>query len=496
MLKRNLTYISKSKYLQGLQCPKLLWYVYNRKQDIPPPDAAQQYIFDEGKRVGILAQQLFPGGVALERNRYPEEHSATSLKALERRVPLFEAGFTAGQGYALADILSPADGGAWDLTEVKSTTSVKPEHLPDIAFQLATYRAAGVNIRRCALMHINNEYVRNGDIKPDELFISEDVTKDVEAQVEDTRQRLGKMLELIAQPKEPQVKIGPQCGAPYECPVKHICWAGVPEQHSVFALYRGTKTAFSLLDQGVQDIRKIPTGTKLTENQMIQVESHNAGAPHIDKSAIRDFLDTLEYPLYFLDFETVGPAVPVYDNSRPYQQVPFQYVLLVVEKEGASAREYAYLAPDTRDPRPEILRLLREQLGARGSIVAYNATFEIARLEESAQAHPEYEGWFNTIKDRFVDLLVPFRQFAYYHPAQEGSNSMKAVLPALTGTSYEGMEIAEGGAASREFLRVTWGQNVDPTDRARVRESLEKYCALDTRGMVGIVRHLGKLGSG
>ena len=170
-------FLSKSKYLHGLQCPKLLWYEYNRKADIPPPEPVLQHAFDEGKKVGELAQKLYPGGVLVKREWDPEKHHEKSMQALGQRKPLFEAGFICKRAYALADILAPVEKDSWDLIEVKSSTSVKEGYYHDAAFQRYAYEGAGVNIRRCYIMYINNEYVRKGEVEPDKLFLKEDITK-------------------------------------------------------------------------------------------------------------------------------------------------------------------------------------------------------------------------------------------------------------------------------------------------------------------------------
>jgi len=487
MIKRSLTFLSKTKYTEGFQCPKLLWYEYNRKEQIPPPCASLQAIFDEGIKVGEFARMLFPDGIKLERNNFPEEQDRQSKEALKKRRPLFEAGFTANRAYSLADILLPVEGDKWDLIEVKSSTQLKDEHILDVAFQLYTYRNAGLNIRSCSLMHINNQYVRKGEIDPEGLFIKEDITDEAEQALPQTGQGIKRFLNIVAQHEEPMVAIGPHCNAPYECSLKGLCWSFLPCRNSISSLYRGGKRAFELMAAGITDICGIPANVKLSDNQYVQLAAHKNGKPYIDKNSVKQFLAKLFYPLYFLDFETVSGALPLYDNTRPYEQVPFQYSLHILDNPKAKPKHCSFLASDTTDPRQKILNSLRKLLKGSGSIVAYNAPFEISALERAANVYPEYAGWLGGIKGRVVDLLEPFRSFYYYHPGQEGSNSLKDVLPALTGISYKGMEISEGGQASREFARVAFGQGVSQDERARVYAALEKYCALDTKGMIDVL---------
>jgi hypothetical protein len=257
----------------------------------------------------------------------------------------------------------------------------------------------------------------------------------------------------------------------------------------VLTLYRGTKKGFQLLGRGIKDLQDIPGDVPLTDSQEIQVTAARTGKPHIDRTAIKTFLSQLEYPLFFLDFETFGTAMPLFDGVRPYQQVPFQFSLHVVGGEGHKPEHHAFLADGKDDPRPEFLDRLRAALPRTGSVVAYNAGFELNRLEECCEALPEFNPWLRGVEKRVVDLLLPFRRFRYYHPAQQGSPSMKAVLPALTGQGYGDLVIQEGNTASLEFLRVTYG-DVSEQERQRVRRQLEDYCGRDTEGMVRIVERL------
>jgi hypothetical protein len=486
-------FLSKTKFLEGLQCLKLLWYEYNRKEDLPEVDAATQAIMDQGKIVGELAQTLFPGGLRLERDEKPEKQAEKSLAAAKLREPLFEAGFVYKQAYALADILNPVTKDTWDLIEVKSSSGVKDEHYSDVAFQKYTYEGAGLKIRKCYLMYINNQYVRKGKIEPEKLFAAEDVTKQSDGLIPEIEENMADMLEAIQKKDAPHVKVGPHCENPRPCPLEDICWNFLPPKDDIFCLYSGTKKAYELLERGVLRITDINAEVNLSYKQNIQVSCHKTCPPHIDKKGIKDFLDTLEYPLYFLDFETINPAIPTYDNSRPFEAVPFQYSLYIVKNEGAKPEHHSYLAPGDKDPRPEILKQLKTLLGNSGSVIAYNATFEKTTLRHASEAYPEYQGWVASLEERIIDLLAPFRGFLYYHPDQAGSASLKDVLPVMTKSSYDNMEITDGGMASIEYYRVTFGENINEKERQRVRAALEKYCDLDTKGMIEILEELKKL---
>jgi hypothetical protein len=298
------------------------------------------------------------------------------------------------------------------------------------------------------------------------------------------------MQEVISSDTCPDILIGSQCAQPYACPVTW-CWDSLPTHH-VFQLYRGGKKCSELYNRGILAIEDIPDSFKLSESQRIQKACSIAGEPHIDKEAIKHFLGTLRYPLNYLDFETISPPVPMYDGTRPYQRIPFQFSLHVVPDKQAKLLHQSFLADGSGDPRPQLLSELKRLLPDAGSIVVYNQSFERGVLLELAEAYPGFQGWVNNVCERLVDLYVPFRDFVYYHPQQCGSASIKEVLPAVTGRSYQGMSIAKGDDASLAFLRIISGEP-SAEERKQLRADLEEYCSLDTQGMIWIVDNLMEL---
>jgi len=485
-------YLSKSKFLWGSQCRKLLWVAYNAKDQIPEPDAATQAIFDQGHEVGALAKALYPGGIEVSADVTDfEQVLQQSLEAIKERKPLFEAGFVYSGGFARVDILNPVGKDEWDIVEVKSSTEVKDVNLLDLAFQAFVYSGAGLKIRRCCLMHVNGDYVRRGPVDPKKFFKVVDVTKDVSGLSREIEPQLGDMFTTIRRKQEPDIKIGPYCSDPYPCPLQDKCWAFLPTD-SVFNLYYGGKKCWRLLGEGIIRLKDIPDHVGLTERQAIQRKVALTGQPHIDRKALASFLKLLKYPVSYLDFETFNTAIPLFDGLSPYQQVPFQFSLHRQSAPGTTPGHHAFLADGPGDPRPEFLDRLRSYIGNAGTVVVYNAKFETGVLGGLAEAFPEHAGWMDGVKARIIDLLEPFQSFDYYHPDQHGSASIKAVLPVLTGHSYAELEIQKGGQASLEYLRVHFGE-VPEDERRKVREQLERYCGTDTEGMIWIVDALRQL---
>ena len=488
-MKRRTPLLSKTKYITGLQCPRLIWIQIHEPEKVPETDPVTSHIFDQGHLVGELAKTLFPGGIDIPHENFMGNISKTK-EILKKRVPLFEAGVLSGNIYSRLDILCPSGETDWDIFEVKSSTGVKEVHVNDTAFQRYCCTQAELNINKCHLISINNKYVKDGDIDPKGFFSIHDITDQVEEAVVGIQDKINDIIEVMNRATCPEMIIGSHCTNPYTCALTD-CWDTLPD-HNVFSLYYGGKKAFEMYNSGIITIGEIPDDYKLNDQQFIQKSCVISGEPHVDQEAIRGFLAGLQYPLYYLDFETIGPAVPLFNGVRPYQDIPFQYSLHVVKDEFSKPKHFSFLADSAGDPRPALLKNMKSVIGNEGSILAYNKGFEEGVLKDLARAFPEYSDWIAQICSRLVDLLVPFRNFNYYHPAQKGSASLKVVLPAITDKGYEDLDINDGQIASILYLSAIYG-DMPETERVKVMSDLEKYCGRDTEGMIGIVEKLREL---
>jgi hypothetical protein len=479
--------LSKSKFLNGIQCPRLLWASIHKKEMLPEFSIATLDTFKQGNEVGELAKQTFPDGIDIPTEKFMQ-NIQLSKEALTKNKPLFEPAIMIEQLYSRADVLIPV-GEEWDVVEVKSGTKVKDVNIWDVAFQKHVYEKAGLKIRKCFLMHVNNQYVKDGKINPKEFFTKEDITEEVEEKLKEVPEKVNEMVEILNNKQLPENTIGTQCNDPYDCPLKDDCWSFLPEGH-VFQLSRGKKKAFELFDNKIYAMKDIPEEFKLTDKQGIQRDCEVNNKIHVHKESIKHFLSGLKYPLYYLDFETFKTAIPLFDGSKPYQQIPFQFSLHIVREEGVEPEHIEFLYDGNKDPRKEFIEKLKESLGEVGDIVTYNMAFEKGVISKLAEFLPEYKDWAEMINGRVVDLLVPFRNFSYYNPVQKGSASIKYVLPAMTGKSYAGMDIADGMTASIEYFNTHYGEE---SKKLKVREDLLKYCCLDTKAMVWIVDKLGEI---
>ncbi|MEN8006221.1 MAG: DUF2779 domain-containing protein [Candidatus Krumholzibacteriota bacterium] len=498
-------YISKSKYLSGLQCPKLLWTHFNNREAIPETNEAQQHIFDTGHMVGDLAKRLYPGGKEVPLLFKADDAldlTVTATKDLmKRRLPIFEASFLVDGRYCRVDVLVPVpgpdgdrlSGDTWDLVEVKSSTRVKDVNINDVAFQHDALTRAGVNLNRLYLMHVDTGYVRDEKFEVERFFHLEDVTERVLRLIDYVPSAVNRMFDVIGGP-DPDTPIGPRCTSPFTCPLKEACWSVLPDDNVTY-FYRAGARSFGLLDEGIFAIADTPD-SKLTPRQQIQKKSVAANEVQVDRTPLRQWLGGLEYPLYHLDFETMNPAIPPLAGTRPYQRIPFQFSLHIQDQPGARPRHVEYLAtwndvPDPGDPRPGLVEALGA-IGPEGTILCWNMGFEKGVLEDLAEMFPAEAERLAGLVERMDDLIIPFRSFWVHHPRQKGNCSLKSVLPALTDFGYNELAIGDGQQAARQYQQALYG-NVTVKERKVIFDNLREYCALDTMAMVEILRRLEKL---
>ena len=487
--------LTKSNYLAGLQCPKLLWITKNDKQRIPEPDEMTQKKFSDGHILGELAKKVFPEGENIPDEDFMENLRNTK-KLIEKRIPLFEPAFMVDGLYSRADVLVPVGEDEWDIVEVKSATRVKDMNLHDVSFQKYTYEKAGLKIGKSFLMHINNQYCLDGQIEPSELFTQTDITEKVEEFSEGIESRIESMIKIITG-QEPEFSVDDILTTEYS----NICLDEFMEslpKDNIFDFYRMLKKkTIELYKDGYKLMSDIPESVKLNEKQQIQRRLACDGGKHIDKVEINNFLGNLKYPIYYLDFETINPALPKFNGMKPYQRIPFQFSLHIQNEEGGEIEHVSFLADGTNDPRPKFMQELRDNLGEEGSILVYNQSFEKGVMNESATAFPEFREWYDeNILPRIKDLWDVFRNFYYYDSKQKGSASIKYVLPVLSNLSYKKLDINRGDLASYQYERVTYDPSVSEEERQRVRDDLEKYCKLDTLAEVEIVKRLNNIING
>lgn len=333
--------------------------------------------------------------------------------------------------------------------------------------------------------------MRQGEIDPKGLFVSEDLSAEVIEKQSFIVEQLAKMRKML-RGKEPKIAIGPYCTDSYECDFKGHCWSHLPSPSVFDYADRGKPDAFSLYQQGIVRMEDVEPEI-LGWRQQMQLDGFLHRKNHIDVEAVQEFIKSLSYPLCFLDFETTALIpIPMYDGTRPYQQVPFQYSLHIVDKPGTKIRHHEYLADGNTNPQREFLDSLLKDLPKRSCILTWNQSFEVGRMRELAAVFPKRSGEINSIVENIRDLMVPFRDKSIYHWQFNGSYSIKAVLPALVpDLSYDELEISDGEMASAAWMRMI--QSKDHGEKEMIRKQLLEYCGLDTWAMVKILEEMKRL---
>lgn len=484
-------HLSKSQYMKGLQCPKALWLLKYRNDLGAAPDQRRQTLFDTGHRVGDLARRLFPGGaeVAYRQSDYQGMIDATARLTAGESV-IYEGSFSTNGVFVRADILV-RNGAGWDIYEVKATASTKAVHKPDVAIQWYVIEQH-LPLNRAYLVHLNTGYVREGELDINGLFTIDDVTEAVHAELPRIDGRLD-TLKSVLDGAEPGVKIGTHCNSPYECDFHAYCWRDVPYP-SVLNLCRfNGDRKFEYYHDGVVTYEDARKHIDLNAVQALQVDTALSREPHIDSTAIDDYLRDVRYPVNFLDFETFQDAIPRFDGQGPYRNIPFQYSLHILQENGELEHK-EFLADDAEDPRLALTQRLLQDLSADGTIVAFHAPFELGVIGELANRFDRYRAQLRSLVPRFKDLEIPFKQLMYYHPDFNGSFSIKSVLPALfqddSELDYRNLDIQSGDVAMTIFPRLH--EVVDRDDKAAIRKSLLAYCRLDTLAMVRIWQKLNR----
>jgi len=482
--------------MKGCQCTKA-FYLWWHKAEEQFGDSAQARM-DEGTLVGKLAQTLFPTGVDLNTlNLMPWELAGPTRDYMEQGLPVFEATFITEarpKRMCRVDILVPDGSGGWEIWEVKSATSVKEEYISDVAFQAYVTEQCGVRITKCVLMHINSDYVLNGELDVKGFFKIENITGRVMEEMEQVENNIEKYYRKSFDAHPPRVPIGGHCNAPYGCAFQHLCWANVPERDNIFVIPRLGSKADAYLRNEQYALSDLDPD-ELSEKQARVWEAHKEGLIIHDKEAIDQFFSDRPYPHYYLDFETVMPTIPIWQGTGPYDQIPFQYSLHVIREEGAEAEHYGYLHhPDGSDPRPALIEHMLQHIGEEGTVWAYNKSFETARINEMAAAFPSYNKALTLLEQRIHDLIIPFRSLWYYHPDMQGSNSIKDVLPVLVPElGYDNMLIGNGGEAMDVYLRLLKQDAEIMQSMDTYLDAMWKYCKLDTWAMVRIVFNLKQI---
>lgn len=492
--------LSKTNFLTCLDCAKNAWLKIHNPEVYKkyPLSSFELNIIDTGNKIDELARGLFPNGVIVESR---DDTELTKQLMKERTPVIYQPVFATEKFITACDIFVwNSVTNLYDLYEVKSSTASEEnggrktdEYLIDIAFQKNILNELGIEIGTLNLVRINKEYVRSGDIDLWELFLIENLTGQVNEMLEEVKGQMEGAHELLSRQTEPAGHC--DCifkGKNSHCTTSRYSNHNLPE-YSVHSISRiNKKKLIDLIDRNIFDIHDVPEDFELSENQRRQVDTAQAGKEYIDKSGISDFLEEMKFPLAFLDYETYPSALPKYNGYRPYQQIPFQFSLHVIESPGGESVHHDFIYTEQDCPDEYFAKALEKHLPRTGSVIVWNERFEKSINTQVGEHLPEYKNLMQEVNSRVKDLMIPFygKTTMYDHPKFKGSASIKYVLPALVPhLSYKDMHIQEGGSASDTWNRIVSGEYSEVDKNMKI-QALKDYCHLDTLAMVEIWRVL------
>lgn len=479
-------YLSKSKYCKGIQCPKVLWLEKNMPEVAEVVDNSS--VLDNGTRVGELAKELFGFHFDVSFNEDLNEMiKDTKALLFNNKVIITEASFNYDNNFCSVDILKK-DNDNYEIYEVKSSTEVSDIYLEDVSYQYYVLKSLGYNVSKACIVHIDNTYVRGKELEIDKLFKIVDVTDIAISKQKDIPSIIENIRKYNDTTEEPFMDISLNCFKPYECPFFNYC-SGELKNNSIFSLRRlSNNKKFEYYKKGIYKFEDL-MNSNLDDKYKMQIDYVlNNKEDYIDKEYIKEFLDTLSYPLYFLDFETYQQSIPEFEGVKPYQQIPFQYSLHYIESENGKLEHTEFLAEDSIDPRRGLAEALVRDIPMDVCTLAYNMTFEKTVIKNLAELYPDLSEHLLNIRENMKDLMVPFFNLKYYSKDMLGSYSIKYVLPSLfpddPSLNYHNLDLIHNGSEAMNTFATLKDMNEE--DKKKYRESLLRYCELDTYAMVKV----------
>jgi predicted RecB family nuclease len=482
--------LSKLKFVAGCQCLKRLYFQVHQPELAAEPDDASEAVIEQGREVGLLARKLFPGGIEVCSTGLDQAIRTTRELVANPEVPaIFEGVFEHDGVLVRVDVLQRRKENHWRLVEVKSASDLKNHYVQDVAIQSYVLSRSGLKLATVWLAHINRAYVLTGTtVDPRQLFSFRNLTQRAQNLQPELILRLRSQFNVLAMPEAPDVPPGPHCLNPVVCEFFDHCNTPKPHDHIGYLPRLGASAMRKLEEMGVQSIKDVPADFELSDIQRRACAAIQTGQPWFSADLRKQF-EALKYPLYFMDFESVNPAIPRFRGMHPYDHLPFQWSVHLQRQPGSTPEHFEFLAMDSSDPRTVFIAFLCEALGEHGSIIVYNEQFESQRLWELASWLPEYTQRIRDIQCRLWDLLPVVRNHVY-HPALRGSFSLKAALPALVPEmTYEGMEVPNGQAAGIAWESLIRGDSSE-SERQAKRRALLDYCGQDTLALVRLLEAL------
>ena len=484
-------FLSKSRYCNALQCMKMLWLNQNKPKE--REEQNNESVFETGTEVGEIAKNLFGDHIDIPFSNHLSQMIEDTKRTINENdtCNITEASFAYENNFCSVDILRKIKNN-YELYEVKSSTEVKDIYIEDASYQYYVLTKLGYKVKKVSIVYLNSHYVREGGLDLKKLFNITDITETAVSKMSQIETTISKINEYMKQKSEPNDSIGIHCIQPYECPFFQYCTRNIVKPNVFDIKGMQSKSKFKLYLQGTysyQDLLKEDIADKYKEQ--IDFELNNR-EDKVVKEKLKEFLDSLTYPLYFLDFETFQQAIPAYDGISPYEQIPFQYSLHYIEKENKELEHKEFLAEAGIDPRRNLAEQLVKDIPKDVCTLAYNMSFEKKVIKNLADLFPDLKEHLLNIRENMKDLMIPFYNRDYYTKEMHGSYSIKYVLPALfpddPSLNYHNLdEIHNGSEAMNAYASL---ENLSKDEQTKLRYNLLKYCELDTYAMVKIYNKL------
>lgn len=486
--------LSKTEYMMFLKHPAWLWLKKHDKDKLPVVDDNTQAVFDAGHMFEKYAESLFPVVVTVGFNGFDEYKSMPerTKKALDEGATTIAQGrFESGSITCICDIIVKVSANTFDLYEIKSSTKVKSEHESDLAFQMVVLEACGFKINKISVIHVNSNYMRNGEVEANQITTITDITQPVKERREETKENITKALQVVASPTIPDISPSLAKGEGFSDWLDIYRKINNVEPESIYDLFMVNAEKIGKLEElKIEKLIDIHEEFPLSDKQRHQVLATKSGKETIDKSSINKFLNNLKYPLYFLDYETLSSVVPYFDGLTPYQQLPFQYSLHVIDKPGGEVRHFTYLHKENSNPAKALSESIKANIGTVGTVLVWSESFEKNCNKTLGKLVPEYEQFYEELNERIDDLMIPFSSNWYVHKDFGGSASIKKVLPVLvTELSYKELGISEGASAQRLWMEAVLDGKREG-EKEKILADLDEYCKMDTMAMVEIYKQL------
>ena len=481
--------LSKSTYCNGLQCKKMIWLLKNKLYE--KGEDSSDYIKEKGIEVHDVGKNYFGDHIEIEYNDDLQKMVDETKKLLKNNnLVITEASFIYNNNFCSIDILKK-ENDKYEIYEIKGTNKLKDIHIDDVSFQYFVLKNLGLKVTKCSLLLINSDYKRKGSLELKKLFKEIDITKEVKEKQREVKNNIDSINNCLYE-AEPNIDLGEYCFLPYACPFFNYCTKKLPEKN-VFKirklkkdiklkLYKDKVYSFEdALNSDIDDYYKIQLNHEINDLD-----------DQIDKEKIKEFMDTLSYPLYFLDFETFSSTIPLYDDSKPNEQIPFQYSLHYIEKINGELKHKEFLSESGIDPRRKLAEQLVKDIPLNVCTLAYNMKFEKSVIHNLAEIYPDLEEHLMNIYYNIKDLMIPFEKRYYYNKDMDGSYSIKYVLPALfkddDRLNYHNLDLIQNGVDAMTSFKDL--ENKSEKEQEYIRERLLRYCELDTYAMVKIYEKL------